>query len=99
METIQILENMIEDDDLKFINNRVKDTLYSGIADMETIMRNYDLPFPERPPAAVNSTVRLENITDKIFFQMLYEALAAFFPYYVSRIEKRALNEIAFERG
>ncbi len=80
MEAVQIFQNMIEDDDLKFVNRQVANTLSSGIMDMERIMRDYDLPFPPRPPAAVNSTVRLENITDRDIFQMLYEAIQAFFP-------------------
>lgn len=80
LETIQIFEHMIEDNDLKLINHQVKDTLYSGIADMEKIMRNYDIPFPARPPEAINSAVRLENVTDRDIFQMLYEAIQAFFP-------------------
>lgn len=80
LETMQIFENMIEDNDLKIINHQVKDTLFSGITDMEKIMRKYDIPFPPRPPAAINSTVRLESVTDRDIFQMLYEAVQAFFP-------------------
>ncbi|HWI55406.1 MAG TPA: hypothetical protein VNT57_06920, partial [Desulfobacteria bacterium] len=80
LENIEIFENMIEDTDLKLINHQVKDTLTGGIKDMEKIMHTYDLPFPSRPPTAVNSTVRLENVTDRDIFQMLYEAVQAFFP-------------------
>ena len=80
LETLQIFENMIEDNDLKIIKDKVKEGIVVGIDDMEVLMRDYDLPFPMRPPAAINSTVHLENVTDRDIFQMLYEAIQAFFP-------------------
>ena len=80
LETLQIFENMIEDNDLKFIKNKVKEVLVVGIDDMEALMRNYDLPFPMRPPADVSSTVHVEAVSDRDIFQMFYEVIAAFFP-------------------
>lgn len=80
LETMQIFENMIEDYDLKIVSNKVKEGIVVGIDDMEVLMKDYDLPFPMRPPTAVNSTVKLENISDRDIFQMLYEAVQAFFP-------------------
>jgi hypothetical protein len=80
LETLQIFEHMIEDDDLAIIEGKVKDGLLKGINDMEVLMREYDLPFPMRPPADVSSTFRLENVGDRDIFQMLYEIIAAFFP-------------------
>lgn len=80
LETLQIFENMIQDNDLTIIKDQVKKGLTSGIDDMEALMRDYDLPFPMRPPAAINSTVYIENVSDRDIFQMLYEAIQAFFP-------------------
>lgn len=80
LESIQIFEHMIEDNDLKIIKNKVKDGILKGINDMEIIMRNYDLPFPMRPPADVSSTVYMESVNDRDIFQMFYEVIAAFFP-------------------
>jgi hypothetical protein len=80
LETIQIFEHMIEDNDLKIVKNKVKDGLIVGIDDMEALMRNYDLPFPMRPPADVSSHAHVETVSDRDIFQMLYEIIAAFFP-------------------
>ena len=80
LETTQIFEHMIEDNDLAIIKNKVKEGLLVGIEDMETLMREYDLPFPMRPPADVSSSFHIENVSDRDIFQMLYEVIAAFFP-------------------
>lgn len=80
LETIQIFEHMIEDNDLMIIKNKVKDGLFMGIDDMEALMREYDLPFPVRPPADVSSTVHIETVSDRDIFLMFYEVIAAFFP-------------------
>ncbi|WP_245561103.1 DUF3231 family protein [Desulfoscipio gibsoniae] len=80
LETLQIFEHMIEDNDLIIIKNKVKEGLVVGIEDMEALMRDYDLPFPMRPPADVSSTVHIESISDRDIFQMFYEVIAAFFP-------------------
>ena len=80
LETIQIFEHMIEDNDLTIIKNKVKEGLLIGIDDMEALMRDYDLPFPMRPPADVSSAIHLEAVSDRDIFQMFYEVIAAFFP-------------------
>jgi len=80
LETVQIFEHMIEDNDLAIIKNKVKEGLLEGIDDMEALMREYDLPFPMRPPADVSSTVHIEVVSDRDIFQMFYEVIAAFFP-------------------
>lgn len=80
LETIQIFEHMIEDKDLTIIKNKVKEGLLIGIDDMDALMRDYDLPFPMRPPVDVSSTVHIEAISDRDIFQMFYEVIAAFFP-------------------
>ncbi|AFM41424.1 Protein of unknown function (DUF3231) [Desulfosporosinus acidiphilus SJ4] len=80
LESIQIFEHMIEDNDLKIIKSKVKDGILKGIEDMEIIMRDYDLPFPMRPPADVSSIVYMESVKDRDIFQMFYEIIAAFFP-------------------
>lgn len=80
LETIQLLEHMIEDHDLKIVKNKVKEVLVEGIKDMEAIMTEYDLPFPMRPPADVSSSIYLEAVNDRDIFQMLYEVGGAFFP-------------------
>lgn len=80
LETLQVFEHMIEDNDLIIIKNKVKEGLTGGVDDMEVLMREYDLPFPMRPPADVSSTVHIESFSDRDLFQMLYEVIAAFFP-------------------
>lgn len=59
LETIQIFENFIEDNDLILIKRQVADGITSGITDMEKLMKEYGIPFPMRPPAGSNS---YENI-------------------------------------
>jgi len=80
LEYLQIFEHMIEDKDLLIIKNKVKEGLTVGVTDMEALMRDYDLPFPARPPADISSTIHLEIVDDLYQFQMLYEVIAAFFP-------------------
>ncbi|WP_245779698.1 DUF3231 family protein [Desulfoscipio geothermicus] len=80
METAQIFENFINDNDLKFINHQVVNALQSGINDMENLMNDYGIPFPVRPPAGNKSTIHLEFFSDKFIFQNLHEAIQTFFP-------------------
>lgn len=80
METVQIFDDLIDDIDLKFISDQVRNGLQSGIITMEKIMNDYGLPFPIRPPADKKITNSLEHITDRDIFQSLFEAIQAFFP-------------------
>lgn len=79
LETIQLFENFIDDYDLKLINSKVKDGIITGITAMEKLMTEYALPFPERPPAGIKTTVNLEQVTDRYIYQSLYESIQAFF--------------------
>lgn len=79
LESIQLYENFIEDYDLKLINSKVKDGITTGIEDMEKLMTEYALPFPERPPAGINTSVNMEQVTGKYIYQTLYESVQAFF--------------------
>lgn len=79
LETIQLYENFIEDYDLKVIKDGVKNGITTGITDMEKLMDSYALPFPERPPAGIKTTVDLEQLTDRYIYQGLFEAIQAFF--------------------
>lgn len=80
MESIQIIENFISDQDLKLITGRVVDTIQAGIVNMENIMYDYSLPFPTRPPAGSNTTIDPEYYTDRDIFMSLFESIQSFFP-------------------
>lgn len=80
METMQILDNFIDDRDLKFIASILVKGLQSGIKDMEVLMNDYGIPFPDRPPAGSNSTVNLEQFTDKYIYGSILEGIQTFFP-------------------
>jgi len=80
MEAIQILENLIDDKDLKFIAGQLVKGLQKGIADMERIMNDYGIPFPVRPPAGINNTTSSEYITDRLIYQNVLEGIQTFFP-------------------
>lgn len=80
LETIQILENFIEDTDLELLNGQVSNGITTGIRDMEKLMEDYGMPFPDRPPAGKNAIVSVEQFTDRYIFQALFESVQAFFP-------------------
>ena len=80
MESVRILENMIDDKDLKFISGQLVDGLQAGIIDMEKLMSDYTIPFPARPPADSNTTINLEYITDRFIYQNIFEGIQSFFP-------------------
>lgn len=84
LETIQILEDFIEDADLKFINGQVTNVITTGIIDMEKLIGDYGIPFPERPPFGKNAAENIEQVTDRYVYQALFEAIQAFFPILAS---------------
>lgn len=79
LETILLLENFIDHFDLKIIKNKVKEGITTGITDMEKLMAQFGIPFPDRPPAGINTTTNIEQFTEKYVFQALYEGIQAFF--------------------
>ncbi len=80
METTQLLENFIDDADLRIISNQLVKGLQSGITDMESLMKNYNIPFPPRPPAGNNTTTSLEDLNDKVIYENILEGIQTFFP-------------------
>ncbi|KJS88264.1 MAG: hypothetical protein JM58_01520 [Peptococcaceae bacterium BICA1-8] len=80
METINILDDNIDDIDLKFISNQLVKGLQSGINDMEKLMNDYGIPFPVRPPVGSNSMANLETFTDKYIYESILEGIQSFFP-------------------
>lgn len=80
MENVHIIENFIDDIDLRYIANQVIDALKRGIADMEQIMTSYGVPFPIRPPANNKTAMTMEYFTVRYIYQNLHEAIQAFFP-------------------
>ncbi|MEW5953844.1 MAG: hypothetical protein AB1815_08950 [Bacillota bacterium] len=84
METVQISENFIDDNDLKYIAGILADGLQTGIADMERLLNDYGIPFPVRPPAGNNTAVNIEFIKDKDIYYGLFEGIQALFPILAS---------------
>jgi spore coat protein CotF len=80
MQSVKIVENFITDIDLKFIAEQVVKGLETGINDMETIMNNYGIPFPERPPVGSNATANIEDFSEKFIYAGLFEGIQSFFP-------------------
>lgn len=83
MESVQIVENFIDDVDLKIIAGKIKHALQTGIKLMEQIMANYGVPFPARPPAGASTANKMEYINDRDIYQSLYESIQSFFPILV----------------
>jgi len=79
-DNMQIFENMIQDNDLKFIAGQLVKGLETGIIDMERLMNDYGIPFPIRPPAGSNSTINLEHVTDRDIYTSILEGIQTFFP-------------------
>lgn len=80
METISILSNFIEDNDLKFIVGQVEKVLKGGIEQMEELMNDYGIPQPIRPPADNKATIKLEHFTDRYVFESIFEGFQVLFP-------------------
>ncbi|ATW23631.1 hypothetical protein [Candidatus Formimonas warabiya] len=80
METIGIMENFIEDIDLKFITGQLVKVLRSGIDEMEKLMKNYNIPFPIQPPAGSNLAVNWEGYSDRYIYISIFEGIQSFFP-------------------
>lgn len=84
LSTVRIAENFVNDKDLRFIAEQLAKGLTKGITDMELIMKDYDIPFPVRPPASNKTTVNLEDVTDKYIYQVIFEGVQSFFPVLAS---------------
>ena len=80
LESIQIIENFIDDVDLRYISGKVVAALQTGISHMEQIMADYGVPFPARPPAGVNTPTKMEHINDRDIYMSLFESIQSFFP-------------------
>lgn len=80
MDTVQISENLISDKGLKAMSGQLKEAIEKGIREMESLIDNYGIPFPTRPPAGSNISEKLEFINDRLIYTSLFEAIQAFFP-------------------
>lgn len=80
LDTLHILQNFIDDIDLRLISNQVIAALKSGIKGMEKIMDRYGVPFPIRPSVGSKTTMTMEYYTDRYIFHNLHESILAFFP-------------------
>lgn len=80
LESIQIEANYINDKDLFIICNKMIDVLNSGIKELEALLRDYDIPFPERPPLQSKVMANNEDIKDRFVYVSMYEGLQSFFP-------------------
>jgi len=79
LHSVRIQENLIGDSDLKFIAAQLARGLEVGIKHMESIMIEYSIPFPERPPARSSAISNNEDFSDKIIYETLYEGIQSFF--------------------
>lgn len=79
-DTMQIIDNFIDDKDLKSIADQLVKGLDSGIHDMEKLIYDYGIPFPVRPPAGSNTVINLEHFTDKYIYESILEGIQSFFP-------------------
>ena len=79
LQTVSIMENFIGDVDLRFIAAQFSKGLTVGIQYMEDIMKDYGIPFPVRPPVGSNTNNNMEDFSDKLIYEGLFEGVQSFF--------------------
>lgn len=79
LHTVRVKESLIGDSDLKFIAAQLAKGLEVGIKHMDEIMKEYSIPFPVRPPIANSATSTMEDFSDRIIYETLYEGIQSFF--------------------
>lgn len=80
LESMHIIENFVEDADLKYITGKLIDGLQTGIDTMEKLIKDYGIPFPVRPPVTSKTTTMLEHFTDRFIYE---ESLAQFILFFL----------------
>jgi hypothetical protein len=84
LETMHIIENFINDYDLKYIFNKIVDALKSGINEMEQLIKDYGIPFPVRPPIFSKTSTMWEHFTDRFIYEEIFGSIQSFFPILAS---------------
>ncbi len=82
IETTQLLQNFAGDPDLKLILNEGLKFLKRQVDALENIAGKYGLPLPKKPPAASNSAVKVEVITDEFIFKRVFSGIQSFVSFY-----------------
>lgn len=78
--TTQILDNFVEDNDLKYILNHGVKVLQTQASELEKIMGQYGIPLPVRPPAENKSTLEYQLIDDRYIFRRVFRGIQSFVP-------------------
>ncbi len=78
--TTKILSAFAKDDDLKLILSLGKKTLDKNITALEKKMAEYAIPLPNRPPKQAQTTVALEQITDRYIFREILGGIQSILP-------------------
>ncbi|MCW3491641.1 DUF3231 family protein [Dethiobacter alkaliphilus] len=78
--TITILSAFAKDDELKVILGYLQKALENNISILEKEMQQYAIPLPNRPPKVAQTTVSLEEITDRYIFRRLLTGIQSVLP-------------------
>ena len=76
----ETLETFARDGDLLLVLGLGKETLGNHIAILEKEMMAYGIPLPIRPPKQTQSTVNLEQISDRHIFRRILRGIQSFLP-------------------
>lgn len=80
IERTQILKNFAQDPDLKMVIALGLDTLNEQTIKLENFMKAYGIPLPKKPPAASESALNVEVISDEFIFRTILAGIQDFIP-------------------
>lgn len=78
IEGTQILRNFALDPEFKMILGAGLKTLEKQVDELEELMKEYGIALPPRPPAASESTLKVEEITDRWIFSVILAGIQDF---------------------
>lgn len=94
-----IMISLVKNNDLKIVVNDGLEVLNFEVNKLETIMKEYAIPMPEKPPEKANITMDLNAITDKAIYRYIKagikEAIVMLAEYY-TEAQKSTFRELFY---
>lgn len=94
LETTNIIGNYAQSPDLKLLLSKGTTVLEAQVKTLETLMKEYDIPLPERPPYGSKSTANVEIINDRYIFRRIYRGIQSFIPIHAGAFTQSTLPKI-----
>ncbi|MGI5901368.1 MAG: DUF3231 family protein [Desulfitobacteriia bacterium] len=80
LDSTNLVENFINDPDLKYITHKFKTHLEKSIKELDKLISNYGIPYPVRPPVENITTAMFEHFTDRFVYEEIFASIQFFFP-------------------